>query len=223
MFSSYRPFRRNQVPNWEHVKVSSGKAWHGWLAGPVWGGPTHYMDRTRGCRSALTNGALKCWCDEVELETRWRGYAPLWDADGVRWVAILGERFGRSAMELKHGEPVAVQKLAVRGSPIRVCSIKPTTTPPRLSKADQKPQDIRRWLLRIWKDEELEQWVSDHPEEGGDINHPVPFTRPDVHLVNRLDEIKERIVLKPNAKDAKIPDTLEKLLGKREPKNGKPH
>ena len=69
----------------------------------------------------------------------------------------------------------------------------------------------------------MEQWIYDHRDLDADLSKPVPFTKPDTTTPHVVEVLKSRIALKPNAKDAKIPDTLEQLLGKGHRKNGKPH
>jgi len=212
MFESYRTFKRSSVASWEYIKLGEGKSWKGWLAGPMVGVPSHFEGGTVGCRKALSKGDLKCGCDVKEMETRWRGYAPLWDKDGLRWVIIIGERFGELGMRLKTGQQVRVTKTTGRGCPIKLEEHVWTTELPQLSQADKLPQDLRPWMGRIWDDEELEQWFYDHRHQAPDLLNPIPFTKADTTTPVVVAKLKDRFVLKANEKDGKLPPTLGEAM-----------
>lgn len=212
MFESFQPFRKNQVPNYEYIKLVPGKSWDGFLAGPVVGVPSHFNDGTVGCRRALTKNALTCMCDGQEIETRWRGYVPLWDIEGVRWVIVMGDRYGPQAMRLKHMDQVRVTKTLGRGYPIRVEERVHCAKVPPLNKAERMPQDLRRWMARVWGDEQLEQWFIENPNPDIDLTKPIPYTKADKDLAKKVEAIESRLIFKPNSKDATLSGTLDAAL-----------
>jgi hypothetical protein len=111
----------------------------------------------------MTGGALACVCDAQEVSTVWRGYVPLWDEFGIRCVALIGHRYFDLAANVGHLEPVKVTKTKRQGCPIRVEARGWTSIKPPVSANDAKPQDIRPWLLRLWRDAALEKWLKDNP------------------------------------------------------------
>jgi len=209
---SRKPFRRGEVPNWEYVRLDAGKFRNFFLAGPVFGVATHYYPRTRACRKDITDGEVECFCDKEELETRWRGYVPLWDEQGVRWCVVIGERFGPQAMRIEHLAPVRVSKMTGRGTPIRVDQVNWSSTPPRLDARDEGPQDIRRWLIKIWGDKLLLDWWK---SKKFDQTRPLPAkkrTKLDTGFAKRVDDIEQVIVPPRVAPGAKVPASLEEVM-----------
>jgi hypothetical protein len=144
------------------VKLNPGQRWKGFLAGPIVGVDVHYVGGCKACRKKLTGGALKCICDGAKVETRWAGYVPLWDEYGARFFVVLGERHAENALRVELLHPVVVMKTVARGCPLRIDPVKWTATPPPLAAHERRPQDLRRWLFKIWKDEELEEWCKNH-------------------------------------------------------------
>jgi hypothetical protein len=124
-------------------------------------------------------------------------------------------------MTVKTGDQVRVSKTTGRGFPIKLEPHVFTTELPALSKAERLPQDIRRWMARVWDDKELEQWFYEHKVDDADPGKPIPFTRPDTTTPAIVEILADRIKMKPNAKDAKLPDTLDQVLGKLHTRNGK--
>jgi len=207
VFENFKPFRSRAVANWEVVHLEVGDKFRGFVAGQVWGVPTHYFDGTTGCKKALTRGALPCACDTMKIETRWRGYVPLWDLNGVRWVVILGERYGQAAQTLKHMTQVEAARCDERGTPNRVVEKLWTINAPKLSQADALPQDIRRWMLRVWGDEALAQWFEENGLAAPPDAAPVTYTRvPTGEHDALVEKLRERI-LTPNQRDAKLKGT----------------
>lgn len=212
MFDSFLPFRSRPVANWESIEVLEGKPWKGFKAGPVIGVPTHYFDNTVGCRKALTRGALPCACDTMPIETRWRGYLPMWDLAGVRWVVILGERYGRQAMTIGNLKQLIVSRAPERGNPIRAVEQLWTVEQPPLNKAEKLPQDIRRWMLRVWSDSQLSQWFEENPMEALPADAPRAYTRTATQEEAKLKDMIQSRINCPNPRDANLPATFEEAM-----------
>ncbi len=167
MFESRKPRgQRSTVPYWNTIKLAPGKQWLGWRAGPTVGVESHWQFGCRVCRGDLTDGALACpmctaleWRPGTTRPTRFRAYMPLWDEAGVRTVAIISETYFRLSEEVKPAGRCVVTKILSRGCPLRVDPRPDMDRPGFLSGAERQPQDLRPWLLRVWKDAELEAWV----------------------------------------------------------------
>lgn len=166
MFESVNPKPRKSIQVWATVRLAKGKQWWGWRAGPTVGVETHHLGGTVGCRAALTGGALRCGlCDQIRLlhgddcvTTVWKGYIPLYDEAGVEHVAIICDTYRALAETVPvHGYCV-VTKTINRGCPLRVDPRPDRPLPVTLSEAQRRPQDIKAWMLRVWRDAELAAW-----------------------------------------------------------------
>lgn len=164
MFGSRPPQKDRRGRFWDWLNPRLGQSLTGWLAGPVIGVETHWMGRTQPCRRYITGGRMKCYCSTNALGTEWKGYVPLWDANGVQAFAVIGERFADLAYSIPHFSPVSVTRLKSAGSPVCVKQSDWTDSPPPSRGDVLKPKDIRPWLLKLWKDETLIEWLNAHPE-----------------------------------------------------------
>jgi hypothetical protein len=163
MFASVPPRRGDHVQNWDWLKLDPGKAWHGWCAGPMIGVECHHRGQSRPCRKRFTDGALSCPDCVDKLPVTWRGYMPLWDDAGARFLSIFGDRYYDDACEVRFLRPVTVRKNLARGCPIRCgVSTRPLDQLPVILKR-RRPADVRPYLLKLWKDLELSRWCAKHP------------------------------------------------------------
>jgi len=165
MFRSRRAKKKSGVEYWDWIKLEPGKSWKGWSAGPLVGVEVHHFDGSKACRADLSNGALPCQLCKAGMPTIFRGYVPLWDEGAIRHFSMVGQRYEKLALEIKLHQPVKVTKLVSRGCPIRIEYSHWSSLQPRLDASDAKPQDLKSWLLRIWGDEELEEWIRSHPDD----------------------------------------------------------
>lgn len=206
MFASRRPekSRRGRFWNWLNPKL--GQTLNGWLCGKVIGVETHYLAHTQPCRRFLTGGRMRCYCSTMKLESVWKGYVPLLDADGVQSFAIIGERYADLAEAIPMFAPVSISRLRSNGSPVCVKQSDWTVALPPLKTKDFRPKDIRPWLLKLWGDKELTAWLEDHPEvrdaeEAPDLD-PAAFTPINraaaerANVVNRLPPLVGDVVKK---------------------------
>jgi hypothetical protein len=226
MFNSQPVRRSKNVPWWEYLKLKSGERWKGWLAGPVVGLETHWDNGTVGCRKIISNGALRCDYCSLGKERLWRGAVPLWGEAGDRWVVIVGETYAASLSELQHLDPVQVMKCQRRGSPLRVDKFPHALAMPRLEGADREQQDIKPWLLRLWKDSVLRDWLLDNPVKGEEVpkkaSKPKPSMNPTPEKVG--EAIARRLQDGSTLKPAKgQPGTLGEIIDQVLKPNGKGH
>jgi len=227
MFTSKRPGHRRGVEGWDYVRLEVGKRWYGYRAGPTVGIYTHHDHGTRACRSDLTGGALKCpYCELAEGREAdqwakvWRGYVPLWDEGGIRHVIIIGERYFDLSEEVSHLAPCVVTKVAGRGSPLRIDPRPADRGKPRLSPGDEKPQDLTAWMLRIWKDAELEAWVRAHPQRSAAAS--ASRKKPDMYTAAHVRAEVTAEVLKRTAEPRPASDAVNEAFAAAVRRNGKP-
>jgi hypothetical protein len=159
-FGSRPPKRVKGVLPWDLLKLSD-RCWRGWLAGPPIWLQCHHLNATRPCKSALTDGALRCPLSHKQFFPRWRAYVPLWDESGTRCFTVVSDRYEEQLDRIVHLSPVLVGKQAAKGQPIKVWDHAWTKGPPPITKGETRPQDLRPYLLVLWNDPELKAWASD--------------------------------------------------------------
>lgn len=164
MFRSRKPTRGAGTGYWDWIKLDLMKPFRAWLAGPIVGVEVHYAHGSRACRRCITDGGMKCAFCESQIPTTWRGYVPLWDEQGIKCVTLIGQRYLPLAQEIPHLSPVLVTKTKRQGCPIRVEASGWSSGKPPITGPEMGAQDLRPWLLRLWKDKELADWLKDHPD-----------------------------------------------------------
>lgn len=164
MFKSIPPRKGSKQPYWDRVKLEPGKSVCGWCAGPVVWAPTHWEDRSTGCRKEMTGGHLPCQYCAAGFEVRWRGWMPFYDQHGGRMVAVFGDTFQRQADEVGHGDALKVIKTIRQGCPIRVERFAWTTDKCPMLYECPNPVDASELMLRAWKDQALTDWLAAHPD-----------------------------------------------------------
>jgi hypothetical protein len=164
MFCSRGPRRGNGTPYWDWLALALDRPFRAWLAGPIVGVEVHYAHGSRACRRSITDGGMPCAFCESQMPTTWRGYVPLWDESGIRCVTLIGARYLPLAQTIPLLAPVHVTRTKRQGCPIKVEAHDWTTAFPPVTEAEKGSQDLRAWLLRLWKDKELAKWIAAHPD-----------------------------------------------------------
>lgn len=227
VFASQPPRRGDKVPSWDWLRLDPGKSWQGWSAGPMVMVYVHHRGGSRPCRKVMTNGKLSCTGCADKLDLVWRGYLPLWDDAGGRWLCIIGERYYDLACDITFLSRVKVTKLFARGCPIRAEAV-PISGPLQPSCiARRGPASIKPFLLRIWKDAELSAWVRSHPVEDPAPAQPRTEKQPATVEVKAdpaaLEKLKARS--RPAASGGKLPgmvgDDVSAIIGHTPGANGK--
>lgn len=212
MFGVPPPNRSNQVPTWNWVKLPKGKSCRGWLAGPIVGVMCHHFGGTRACAAMLTGGKVACGHDHDRFPPEWKGYVPFWSEEGVRSFVVIMDAWYDLAAKVPHLGELLVTKTEFHGSPIRVNSREWAAKEPPITAHEKRPQDIRPYLLRLWKNPDLKAHFAKHPfpkqEEPGAMTRAA-FVRAEV-----TEEVLKRTGKRDNVEP--VGQVLDKIL-----KNGK--
>ena len=186
MFESHEPAFVPPHLRWKYTKLLPGTNLSGWLAGPFVGVIGHWVNGTKPCRLVMTKGALQCVCETSPFAERWVGHVPLLDRS-YRQVVI---GIGPDAREILKTIPV--------GASIKASKGKAGTAPTMIHPDDigfpceridlDKPSDIREWLLTLWGDTDLAQWIKDNP-----VATPVSEAHRPLSLKERRDLGKAEI------------------------------
>jgi RNA polymerase subunit RPABC4/transcription elongation factor Spt4 len=172
MFRSRRPEKGRKGRFWDWLNPALGKEVNAWLVGLMVGVETHWLGRTQPCRRYITGGLMKCYCQTSKLASEWKGYVPLLDENEVQCFAIIGSRYEEQANKINLFKPVVVTRLKRAGSPVMVKESAWTDREAPTANGKQVALDIRPWLLKLWKDEELTNWFAAHPENSDDAAAP---------------------------------------------------
>lgn len=164
MFGSRKPEKSRRGRFWEWLNPALGKELRAWIVGPVVGVETHYLGRTQPCRRYITGGRMRCYCTTSKLGSEWKGYVPLVDENGVQCFSVIGERYAELAYSIPLFAPVTVARLKRAGSPVCVKQSTWTDQPPPSRNGELRSQDIRPWLLKLWGDKSLVEFLEAHPE-----------------------------------------------------------
>lgn len=161
MFHSERPKKNplgGKETRWSYQQVEKGKSVFGWLAGPPTGVYTHHAGATKPCRRLMTNGKLTCPYCESKYVPVWRGYTPFYDTEYTRRFVLISEDYEESVSEIPHLAMIALSRGKGPRDPVVIKPNMWRTTPLPDNSERAKPVDLRLFLLRLWKDVELQQW-----------------------------------------------------------------
>jgi len=162
MFPKKDPRKDGRAINWDVDPVEGGSTFNAWIAGDMIGVLCHWIYRSVPCHFELTNGALSCPHCKTHPAIHWNGYLPLYKESHRPTVVVIREVSRANVEKLTVYSPVRVGRGKKKGSAITVVEStwSKRFVPPR---GEKLPPDIRRWLLRLWKDDELEKWVTANP------------------------------------------------------------
>lgn len=190
MMSSSPPPSRGDKPHYCFEKLRKGSKVKGWLCGPYFGCRTHYLGASKPCRSAMTNGQLSCICSVKPMKEEWTGYVPFFDVMGRQCVVAFGRDMERSVSSITYGAPILILKAGWDKAPTVIRSEEWSETPCPYLGALKIPHDIRRWLLILWKDPELEAAL------GADLG-PIPNIKVEQPATkNRTAKAEEALKMK---------------------------
>lgn len=215
MFRSGRPESSDGGNWWDWLNPGLGKEVKAWLIGPCVGVETHWLGRTQPCRRYVTGGRLACYCEKAKLAKEWKGYVPLLDENGVQCIGIIGRRYEPVVSKIQLFKPVVLTRLKRAGCPVMVKASDWTDADAPTEGVKQHARDLKPWLLRLWKDKELIDWLNAHTEESKAFRSETLV--PDEHNPT-LEVLARRQRMRP-AKE--LPATLEEALGQVASKNGK--
>lgn len=211
-FPNQAPAGGRSVAKWDFVKLGPGDSWKGWMAGPMVEVNCHHRGGSHPCRHLFTCGKLKCADCKDGLPILWRGYMPLWDENGSRWYTVIGERYREGALALKFLEYVRVWKMESRGNAVRVDSASVKAPAPTAAIREREPADLTDFLLLVWKDRPLAQWLEAHPPKEPKLDAlSADVSMADAMkevVVNRLKEREQEKLAEKNA------DFLKQVNGK---------
>lgn len=149
---------------WETVTLEPGEELVGWVVGGLVTVDCHFVfdfrsknGRSVPCRALLTDGKLKCHCQDTPCSLRVLGFLPLILKDNTRVVVRLSATVARLFEFAKMGTPVKFIRPKKGKRPWAVQMLTPYDIGEERTRKIQQmaPFDIHEYLLHLWQDKEL--------------------------------------------------------------------
>lgn len=107
MFEDAEIVLRPVQDSWTTIPIAQGTEFRGVLAGPIRRVYCHHDGTSsKPCRSEITKGAVKCYCQTEPTKGRVYGYAPFIAKDGGQVVVMLSATTTKKMMAYKRGDCV---------------------------------------------------------------------------------------------------------------------
>lgn len=220
--------RRGPIPRWRYCDIANGAQVVGWKAGAYVGVETHFHGGTKPCRHDMSDSALSCPMCAAGFPATWRGYCPFYDRDYQRRFVLISEDYREGYADIPLHAPIKLTRGKGSREPVVIRSEVWRTQPLPLTDGRDAEVDLTGFLLRMWRDVELEQWW---------YSRDMPLSLdPAAPGVNRLDDIARRVDPPTQSRDTRsgadilaaalggIGDSDDDLPPKPKPsRNGKPH
>lgn len=163
MFARKDPRKKDREQHWTMDSPEPGQGFNAWKAGELIGVLCHWNYRSIPCWDELTDGALECPHHATSPNLHWVGYLPLYTEENRPTVVIVRAAMQEIVNRIAVHAPVYVSRPKKRGAGV---SVRPKSwakqwQPP---KGFGGPADIRPWLLKLWKEDELTKWVRANPK-----------------------------------------------------------
>lgn len=162
MFESILPEPVHPSLTWRYWVIPPGEALTGYVTGPMVGVMTHFRDgRTKPCHRCFTKGALPCYF-KGDCKPRWTGYVPvITDPDRAHVVLVVPRTTGTALRQFGPGSCLRFVRPTHPRHPLWVRSAELSSrTISRDLFHRRAPDDIKPWLMHLWRDETLNQWVA---------------------------------------------------------------
>jgi hypothetical protein len=143
---------------WRVVPVPAGESLKGWYCGPIRTVRVHWKDgASRPCRSLLTDGRVRCYCEEEPHTLRTVGYVPLITREREQLVIVVSATVAQSMKLYAHATPLEFSRSRRAKTPLRVkqCLAEELGTTATSLQLLNKPRDIRPYLVHLWQDSAL--------------------------------------------------------------------
>lgn len=143
---------------WRCVSPKKEESVRGVLAGPVVPIITHYVgSRTVPCLEWISEGKLKCPCEELAMGARRTAYVPVVTKDHEKLVVIVSDGTFRALEGTRPGSSIEVGRGKCLRRPCYVKTIAPDTLGEHFVRKMREAavHDIRPYLLHLWQLPEL--------------------------------------------------------------------
>ena len=120
MLKGQKPNRQAEYLRWTRLNPAFKTKYRGWKAGPNLGFKTHYVNGSRACRHAITDGKIPCNRCLDKMAVDFTGYLPWFSEDGQKMVCVYGADFEDSISEIPFGAAIEIRKGDHRNSPVVV-------------------------------------------------------------------------------------------------------
>lgn len=208
MLKGQKPNRQAEYLRWTRLNPAFKTKYRGWKAGPNLGFKTHYVNGSRACRHAITDGKIPCNRCLDKMAVDFTGYLPWFSEDGQKMVCVYGADFEDSISEIPFGAAIEIRKGDHRNSPVVVRQNNWAPYPCPWIKRLRIQADIGPWCLQLWKDDELKAYFGMEeskipiPQNDDDISPQLRETilSPSMPSMRELMEQREKQAAESHAK-----------------------
>jgi hypothetical protein len=151
------------VGKWDYLKVENGRSAVGYLAGYPSRTYVHHVGNSVPCKRKITKSVLVCPYCEAGKVPEWRGYVPLYSAQYVRLFTIITKDYLESVEQIPIHSQIRCSRGKNRHDPVVITEEKWSPRPLPLTPERDQEIDLRPFLLRLWKDQELVEWCRSLP------------------------------------------------------------
>lgn len=143
---------------WRVERLAPADVTSGWIAGPCVRVVTHWSGlKTMPCVAALTDGKLRCQCQETALAKRVTGYQPMIAKDGDKIVLAVPDSVALKLLRMPHATTITVTRPMNNKSPYKIKQENADALSITMAKKVQAagPQAIASFLLHLWQKPDL--------------------------------------------------------------------
>jgi hypothetical protein len=173
---------RGAAVHFRYTPTKPGESWHGWIAGPPRWVLCHTASAgTKPCLSWITSGALPCVRCGTIVPPVMIAYVPLYrERDGAPCCVIVHESAADQLAPLKYPMYATVLREGGAADSVCVCAALSKKTYRTTLRSRQSEVDIEPTLLRMWKLNELTEWVRCQAPAGASatVTPPAPAPAP---------------------------------------------
>jgi len=169
MFPMGSPDRVEVLHEWRTHHIKPGESLYCCTVGPPVCPLVHWSsNRSRPCLKALTNGELRCPCEDVPSPVRRVAYLPVLTSESERVVVMLSNKVAHKYGNQPHGTRLKIARTRTPCAPLAVFVNHEQTLSDAVRKraAALPPQDIRPYLLNLWRIDALTRWCDEREAKG---------------------------------------------------------
>lgn len=143
---------------WRCVSVAPGESLEGVTAGALVTVDCHWdCGRSFPCLSRLTDGVLKCSCEDEPRSLRLLGYQPIMTKERERLVVLLSATVAQKVETIRHGTAVRFTRPKKGKRPLSVTLLSDYDLGEDFVKKMRAAalHDIHEYLIHLWQDRTL--------------------------------------------------------------------
>ena len=153
---------KKKAETWTFEKVPGGSHFTAWLAGPTEWVEVHHIGVSKPCHWEITGGRKECPHCRRKPRKDLVGYVPLYRENGKPVVVLVPEYSADIIRRIQLHDAVRVMRGTTRGDAVSVTKLDKGERYKPATAERSGPVGLEGWLLRFWRETELEAWFRDN-------------------------------------------------------------